>query len=449
MANEVHVFDAMDLQNIADAIREISGFSGGLKPASWRDTFLDAFKPFTWTVYQLDNVYTYSQSTTSVSNQSIYFPSSTSTTKYIYSSCTFNSSTGKYILSGRKSITSYSNLRNYYSSYPYICSSANSSSTSVTEVYKISSVTSQSGNYVYIKGTKYTVKSAVTGQVKGDKIGEVKSDSMTTYPTDGTAEYSYGDTTYGTYWFVRDNIEPKMVNLIAFHIAPNSSIGFAGEPHVVEEGMTWSEYVSAKNRSWTINSYGITDNMGSWIREDYDSSLHVYGDDEIIEDHEYYFVSSCCFVAGTQVLTSLSGETKNIEEIRAGDEVVSYDIDTGENYMVTVQRLVLNKQSINMAKVTCANGTILEMTDYHPLLCEDGFHSITMSKYPKLVIGDKVKTIDGWSEVTNIEQYTLSEPITTYTLAVRDIGENPDNDEADNFYANGICAHNAGCPVMI
>lgn len=47
-------------------------------------------------------------------------------------------------------------------------------------------------------------------------------------------------------------------------------------------------------------------------------------------------LDSCCFVAGTQVLCDFEGNTKSIETIKSGDEVLSYNIATKQFYPVVV-----------------------------------------------------------------------------------------------------------------
>ena len=153
----------------------------------------------------------------------------------------------------------------------------------------------------------------------------------------------------------------------------------------------------------------------------------------------------CCFVAGTKVLTSIDGVTKNIENITIGEKVVSYNVKTGENYLTEVKRLIVKEDTTDIAEVTFNNGTTVVMNAYHPLYCKNGFKSITkFNNYEELVVGDIVKTVDGWTEVININRYE-SEPIVTYNLDVRDIGEDPDTDTNDTWYANGIVAKNGFC----
>ena len=170
--------------------------------------------------------------------------------------------------------------------------------------------------------------------------------------------------------------------------------------------------------------------------------------DNIIPNAIYditYVISSCCFIAGTQVLTDLNGHSKPIEDFIIGDEVVSYNIITNENYITQVKDVIINTNTTDIAEVMFDNGEILVMNAYHPLYCENGFKSITEYKgYDKLSIGDKVKTINGWSVITDIKRYD-SKPIITYNLDVRDKNEDPDIDTNDTYYANNIVVKNGFC----
>lgn len=156
---------------------------------------------------------------------------------------------------------------------------------------------------------------------------------------------------------------------------------------------------------------------------------------------------ACCFVAGTQVLCDLEGNTKNIENCKAGDIVVSYNVETGKNYLAKVQRLIVNPKATSMAKIYLEDGTMLDMTDYHPLYTKEGFKSLTNHNgLPTLTEQDYVRTTEGFTKIAKIERYT-TEPMVTYNLDIIDFDEEIDNDENDNFYVNGIAAHNANCPT--
>ncbi len=230
-------------------------------------------------------------------------------------------------------------------------------------------------------------------------------------------------------------------------INPNAStIAFTidGTSYEAKEGMTWtewcdSEYSPSSAEVGTSVVYFSTNNI---IQT---SAAYVTPSDVITANTAYTTVYYCCFVAGTQVLTTFNGDTCPIEKIKIGDTVVSYNTETGENYLTQVIKTIINPMSTCMAIVEFSNGSKLEMTDYHPIYTKNGWRSITDKNYDKLIIGDIAKTNLGWSEITNIKLYTLKEPIATYTLSVKDFDEIEDIDINDNFYANNVVVHNAGC----
>ena len=229
-----------------------------------------------------------------------------------------------------------------------------------------------------------------------------------------------------------------------------------GITYKAEEGMNWREWVASRYNTggYTINESNPVSNGGPYLQSASGSMILTSSG----HDYQYmnrnpspiantaYEAGTCCFVAGTQVLTSLEGDFCNIEDIKIGDEVVSYNIETGENYLTTVKNVVINPTAFEMAKIEFESGKKLEMTDYHPLYTTKGWASITDRQYSQLEIGDLVKTEKDWDKIINIELYISKEPIITYTLDVQDSNEMLlDNEINDNFYANGIVVHNAGC----
>lgn len=216
-----------------------------------------------------------------------------------------------------------------------------------------------------------------------------------------------------------------------------------------DDGMTWLDFMNSQyNTIGIIDAYPSNGDYIEIFNQSYvigtsPSSSDVKPTDKIIANKIYYVNAWSCFVAGTQVLTSLDGETKNIEDMSIGDDVISYDVVNDENYKTTVSHTYKHSFAYNMAKITCDDGTVLEMAESHPLYTKDGWKSLTNYKgYPTLCVGDIVKTIDDWSEIISIDRYALDEPTTVYTLNVKDINEEIDIDTNDNYYANGVLAHN-------
>lgn len=245
--------------------------------------------------------------------------------------------------------------------------------------------------------------------------------------------------------FIKGQIEGETLKLKNPKII---SFTVQGYPFTAESNMTWLEW---KDSIFYDSLIQIDSTNVFWKFTGSSGNMLSVNATDIIQNNGAYTVpnADCCFVAGTQILISLNGQTQSIETISSGDQVVSYNIETGENYLTTVNKLTLNKNSTHMAKIKFDNGTIVEMTDYHPLYTINGWSSLTKPEYRKLILGDIVKTNDGWSKIIDIKQYQLNEPIVTYTLDVRDSDEIlKDYEINDNFYANGIVAHNAvTCPI--
>ena len=86
------------------------------------------------------------------------------------------------------------------------------------------------------------------------------------------------------------------------------------------------------------------------------------------------------------------------------------------------------------------------MNSYHPIYTAKGFHSLTnYNGYETLIVGDQVKTFDGYRTIIDIVEVKAKEPITTYNLAVKDFNEQVDNDIYDTFIVNNCVVHNADC----
>jgi len=137
-----------------------------------------------------------------------------------------------------------------------------------------------------------------------------------------------------------------------------------------------------------------------------------------------------CFVAGTKVLTE-NGYT-NIEDIKKGDMVYSYNLDTNELELKEVTRTVVSS-TIDTYKMTIGT-EVVEMSVKHELyLIDKGW----VRAYD-VEVGDKMLDSKGNEiEITNIEYTKYDEPIPTYNLTV---------DGNHNYFVTNIQAlvHNTG-----
>jgi len=143
-----------------------------------------------------------------------------------------------------------------------------------------------------------------------------------------------------------------------------------------------------------------------------------------------------CFPAGTQISLP-DGDSVNIEEVKVGDVVRSYDVKTNS----FVEAKVLELESPIREGYYEINGDLLRVTNEHPLYTKKGWASIVpevtyedtkLRPIAQLEIGAEVFTEDGWVEVESIE-YVEGE-LRTYNLKTVD--------KYNAFFADGVLAHN-------
>ena len=229
-----------------------------------------------------------------------------------------------------------------------------------------------------------------------------------------------------------------------------------------EVGMTWEDWFDADygymryDDNGGISAYLYTYNnivmyrtpsgISGTLRVE-DSSTDILITDTIdssITNYDYY-VEICCFVAGTLILMSDNSYVP-IQDIKEGDEVLSYDIDKNCFYSTIVKKLIIKENIHTIAVIKFENGKELTMNEYHPILTDNGWHSLTRyNNYDELVIGDNCKTTSGWSKIISIDKYSSEEGVKMYNLDVIDKDESADIELNDNFIANNIIVHNGFC----
>ncbi|MDR0330449.1 MAG: hypothetical protein LBH93_01905 [Chitinispirillales bacterium] len=169
--------------------------------------------------------------------------------------------------------------------------------------------------------------------------------------------------------------------------------------------------------------------------------LDVYPGDKY-EDaaiSEIYFdgIDVHCFAAGTQIFMK-DNSLKNIELIREGDLVKSYDFKNKKLIDSKVTKLVSAPHS-NLLKLKFADNEIVATTD-HPFWIERNVWAaadakkankdyIHKTKIEKLQIGDRVfmPEKNSFMKILGIEKIDMQQ--TTYTIELS---------ESDNFIANGM-----------
>lgn len=204
------------------------------------------------------------------------------------------------------------------------------------------------------------------------------------------------------------------------------------------EGMSFEEYFASDIYDRTYYSDGSHVYLSDGTNIYTPGTGDYLPSDAEISDGEAYSSESCCFEKGTQIQTTLNGESKNIEDIKAGDIIISYNEDIQEFFETKVLALKHNPSVTHVGIVTLENGMSVRMNAYHPLLTINGYKSLT--KYeglPLLTKDDIIITTQGNSKIKSIEEYNQEEEY-MYNLTI--------DDKYHNYVANGIVAHNAPSP---
>ena len=149
--------------------------------------------------------------------------------------------------------------------------------------------------------------------------------------------------------------------------------------------------------------------------------------------HNKFFTPDCCFIAGTEI-TLANGDSKNIEDIIVGDEVIGWKDGERSNSIVSELKPTIlgdrNLYNINDLKIT--------FTDEHPFLTKDGWKSIKPdngTEYGLLVIGDEVNYQGDWIVINELNEVQGDNNYNTpvYNFTVKDI---------HSYIADGIIVHN-------
>lgn len=165
--------------------------------------------------------------------------------------------------------------------------------------------------------------------------------------------------------------------------------------------------------------------------EIFDGEHFVYNLHNVEPSHTFYtneiLVHNKCFVAGTEI-TMADGDVKNIEEVIVGDEVLTYNEESGETEMGVVGDLKQHEVS-SVIRLTLDNENIIITTEEHPFFVE-GKGWVKAGELQPLDVCKKVNGSE--SLISTVE--VLKETHTVYNLL--SVSEN------HNFFANGILVHN-------
>ena len=330
--------------------------------------------------------------------------------------------------------------------------------------------------FVAIRANNGDNNAAVTWYVCATQVTDITNNYATyTFDANGTAEYFYAPVAYNIAYDANggSNAPSTQVKTYGQNLVLSSQIptynGYdfvgwaqAGEDTVYSPGQTLSSDLSRysgatitfyavwvqdqarlsvnKNSTWSQGKgYFKKNNEWKKIKTIY---TKVNGEWKAghLEKLKKEWEEVCCFIKGSQVRISLDGTAKNIEDLKAGEQIVVYNEDEKKFELSTVSDTPRNNNVTDKATIVLENGITIEMNAYHPLLTTKGYHSLTEHEgLPLLTDKDILVTINGEIKIKQIVRETI-EPITMYNLSV--------NGEHHNYVVNSVVAHNANCPVQ-
>lgn len=142
--------------------------------------------------------------------------------------------------------------------------------------------------------------------------------------------------------------------------------------------------------------------------------------------HNIYYMGGC-FIAGTEI-TMANGDVKNIEDVVVGDEVLTYNEESGENEGGIVGDLK-EHQVESVIRLTLDNENIIITTQEHPFY----INGKGWVKAGEIEVLDTCRKINGEESLISTVE-VLEEAHTVYNLL--SVSEN------HNFFVNGILVHN-------
>ena len=205
-----------------------------------------------------------------------------------------------------------------------------------------------------------------------------------------------------------------------------------------------------------LDGYGVTITD---IIED-ENTHTVYNLDSVADNHNFFandllahnrdLVPETCFAAGTKISLG-NGDTKNIEDVVVGDEVLAWN---GEEMEVGVVSAIDHRHTVDSHAEACErlgdepslytiNDTGIEFTPEHPFLTKEGWKSLMpdirqepyKSEAPakELKVGDFILKDGEWEEIKEIKVVRSNPEERVYNFTV---------DKLHSYIANGIVVHN-------
>jgi hypothetical protein len=201
---------------------------------------------------------------------------------------------------------------------------------------------------------------------------------------------------------------------------------------------------------WKFNGTPILDKHLVNSIELVEKELTVYNLLSVGDNHNFFAQDVLvhnkygCFAAGVQISLS-NGDTKDIEDIVIGDEVLGWNGHELEKALVTdvhTHKVGDNKDicegSEYEAAIYSLNTLDIEFSPVHPFLTKEGWKALVPNEsivegITELKIGDEINKDGEWIKVESIHNLRNSEDEVIYNIRV---------DKLHSYIANGIIVHN-------
>lgn len=144
-------------------------------------------------------------------------------------------------------------------------------------------------------------------------------------------------------------------------------------------------------------------------------------DDVVITEISFDGLDVHCLARGTKI-TLANGQTRNIEWLSVGDEILSYNLENNL-FEPSVIKELASPVHDNLMKIIFKDGSAIIATADHPFYDGNGWRSFDPQKTSleyrfdhvrKLQLGDRLQTVSGWVEITAIKHLNNSQQ--TYTI---------------------------------
>lgn len=160
-----------------------------------------------------------------------------------------------------------------------------------------------------------------------------------------------------------------------------------------------------------------------------DTQTYIF---EVEDNHNFYangiltHNKATCFIAGTKIKLA-DGTSKNIEDVVAGEIVLSWDETTNTNVNGVVSEILVADVN-SIIEIKFEDGTTITTTEEHPF-----YVNTNWVKAKDLIVGNECIKVDG--SISVIKSIAIKEETTTvYNLL--------DVKDSHTFYANDILVHN-------